>query len=327
MKKKLSIISSVFLIIFFIYDAGIHAAAIVKDSDYNFNIEDTFHFSARVQAGYLTGTANELVYAGSYSNSLISKLIWEIDSLFLAGLGCSFQYKFFAFHLDGWFKTEDGDGTMDDYDWMIEGEEWTDWSHHTDTPVSGAVIFDINTEVIVPQLSSGKLALSGIVGLKIDNLQWKARGGSYIYTSDPDTTFRDLEGNFEPGVLGITYEQTFYAPYLGIGMRGRLGHFEFAGRLAASIWSMTEAKDTHHMRDMYTIASMDQGDVLLYDVSVIYNFTESYALEVGYQHTDYETTRGNSVYHLDDGTVVTYRNGEGADLKTSMFTIKLMYSF
>lgn len=323
MKKKLFIISSVFLIIFFVYDTGIQAATIVKDPEYNFNLEDTFHFSARVQAGYLTGTANELVYAGSYSKELVSKLIWEIDSLYLAGLGCSFQYKFFAFHLDGWFKTKDGDGTMDDYDWMIEGEEWTDWSHHPDTAVSGAVIFDINTEVIVPELSGGKYALSGIIGFKIENFQWQARGGSYIYT---DITFRDLEGNFDPGELAITYEQTFDVPYLGICMRGRLGHFEFAGRLAGSIWSMAEAKDTHHMRDMYTIASMDQGEVIFCDVSVTYNFNESYALELAYQYSDYETTRGNSDYHLSDGTVATYKNGEGADLKTSMFTVRFIYS-
>jgi hypothetical protein len=46
------------------------AATVAKDADFNFYIDDAFHFSARVQAGYLTGTANELVYAGSYSETL-----------------------------------------------------------------------------------------------------------------------------------------------------------------------------------------------------------------------------------------------------------------
>jgi outer membrane protease len=29
-------------------------------------------------------------------------------------------------------------GQMDDFDWMIENEEWTDWSHHKDTTITKA---------------------------------------------------------------------------------------------------------------------------------------------------------------------------------------------
>jgi len=324
-----NVLISLCLLFYFVcfHNSLTEAATVAKDADFNFYIDDAFHFSARVQAGYLTGTANELVYAGSYSETLISKLIWEIDSLYLAGLGCSLQYSFFVFHFDGWFKTADGDGTMDDYDWMIENEEWTDWSHHKDTTITKAGILDINSEIVIPGLSGQKFALSGIAGFKRENFQWQARGGSYIYTSDPDTTFRDLAGNFTPGELGITYEQTYDVPYLGIGFRGVMGPFELAGRLIGSRWAMVEAEDTHHLRDMYTIANMNRGGVFSCDLSVTYNFDQSFAVECGYQHTDYEIMRGNSEYHFANGSIATYRNGEGADLKTSMFIIRLIYSF
>lgn len=68
------------------------AQQILKDEKHSYVLDsEKIHISTRVQAGHLSGTANEIVYAGSFSNDLLSKLIWEIDNLNMAGIGVTIQ--------------------------------------------------------------------------------------------------------------------------------------------------------------------------------------------------------------------------------------------
>ena len=303
----------------------VEARSIQKDDDglYSINNGD-INWSFRLQSGYLTGTATEIVYQTSSSNALLSELTWEIDELYMAGFGVSFQRKWVALHFDLWIDAVDGDGTMDDYDWMVSGQDWTDWSHHEDTIISDAQMYDLNAEFIIPKLSGNKFIFSGFLGYKKESFQWESRGGSYIYTT---VTFRDTVGNFIDGQKAITYKQTFSTPYLGIGLRGSIGKFELAARVIGSRWAEFDGRDHHHMRYLSIHTKMDDGDMLSGDIELSYNFTKHLSLALAYSYTKYDTMRDSATYSYLGGPVFTYENGQGADLETSLLSLAFVYSF
>jgi plasminogen activator len=300
--------------------------AIQKEQTSRYNLSnEEFQYDIRVQTGYMTGTANEIVYAGSDSDNLLSQLIWEIDELFMVGFGASVQQKWIAFHADAWFKAADGEGTMDDYDWIFGGPGWSDWSHHEDTTISEAWIIDLNLEFMIPQLSTDSFVTSAIVGYKYENYEWQARGGSYIYSSNPG--WRDLTGTFPAGALGITYSQTWDAPYIGFDLRGSIGKFELSGRAIGTTYAKVDTHDTHHFRSLNVVAEGDHGDMYSLGLTGGYHFTDHLALNTSYLYTSYETIRRDSTYTYADGTSTTFSNNGGADLETDLISISLSYSF
>jgi len=169
------------------------ARAVYKDKQNVYDLDnEAFQTSLRVQTGYLTGTAHEIVYAGSYSENFNSRLTWEIEELYMAGLGFSVQKEWVILHVDAWLKVVEGNGKMDDYDWMSTGPEWTDWSHHDDTSTTEAGMHDMNFEFIIPQLSHNNFLLSVFLGYKYETFKWEARGGTYIYSSENSFVTRQV---------------------------------------------------------------------------------------------------------------------------------------
>ncbi len=295
-----------------------------QTSRYDLSNEE-YQFDIRLQTGYISGTAHEIVYAGTWVDNYLSELIWKIDKLYMAGLGASVQQKWLAFHADVWFKAADGEGTMDDYDWLFNGPGWSDWSHHEDTSISNSFILDLNFELMIPRLSTDNFVTSVILGYKHETYEWQARGGSYIYSTNPG--WRDAIGTFPAGQLGITYSQAYYTPYIGFGLRGRIGKFEIGGRVTGTTFAQVEAQDNHHLRGMYTKACIEKGDMYSLGLTGGYHFTDHMALNISYLKTKYNTLRGDSTYIWSNGTAITFMEAEGADLETDMLSIVLSYYF
>ncbi len=319
-----------FLIIFIVTFCSFNlckAGTVLKDKEGNYNLEnESYTIHGRVQAGFLTGTANEIVYYNSSSDVLLSKLIWKIDKQYMAGVGFSIQEEWVAVHVDFWNMVTEGDGTMDDYDWLLFGQEWSHWSHHDDTSVTGAYIFDINCEyIIVQELTSNNIVTGFLLGYKREYYEWQAKGGFYIYS---DNSWRDLQGNITPELLCITYSQDLATPYLGFSLRSSFGELELNGQIIASSLVSIKAKDTHHLRSLNTIASLSNGEMYSFIINLSYSITDSFTLGVGYSQTKYSTVRGNSTYNwYGDGVTATYVNVEGADLETEMLSFELSYFF
>ena len=305
-----------------------HARTVQKDSQNVYNLDDqTFKTSLRLGLGHLTGTANEIVYRGSFSENYLSKLIWKIDEQYMAGLGFSLQKQWVAIHGDAWLGLTEGDGTMDDYDWIMEGPSWSDWSRHNDTSVTEAQIYDINCEFLIPKLSRDHFAVSVFLGYKYETFKWEARGGSYIYSV---TEYRDTVGEFTPGMLGVSYEQTYKTPYLGLGFRGSYKNFEFSGRFIGSTLAVGAAKDLHHLRNLQVFGRTTDGDMYSFDISANYTFLKHFTLEFSYNYTSYDTMKGNSTYsEVVDSEIssIEYVDAKGMDLETSMISLSLIYSF
>ncbi len=276
-----------------------------------------------MSGGFLTGQATELVYWPWMNNHKASELIWKIDSLYMVGLSASLEVmERFSVNVNGWFKAADGSGTMDDYDWLYTGGEWSHWSHHDNTDVVTGNIIDISGEYAA--VKTENLALSGIIGFKRDNFGWESRGGTYTYSSDG---FRDTSGNF-PDVPAISYEQTYYAFYFGLGCDFDIEKFHLESKLVYSPFVSGEAEDTHHMRNLYTNDDFENGDMVAFEVKGAYNFVENFSVELGYSYQWYDIMQGNSEWqYRDQGITVQYDDGAGMDLSYSLFSCSIRYTF
>ena len=94
---------------YFFYSCRIYTwAQVLLPSADKKNI-DIGYISAHLNAGMLTGTANEYVYSGDYT---LSRLIWEIDNLYMAGGGFSLNKNgLISMQADLWLKVMDGGGS------------------------------------------------------------------------------------------------------------------------------------------------------------------------------------------------------------------------
>ncbi len=280
--------------------------------------------------GYLTGESRELVYWPDVGNHKASELIWEIDSLYMIGFGASLRserlrwLRWLTVNFDGWFKATDGDGTMDDYDWLDLGrDDWTEWSHHEDTDVTDGSIIDINGQISFYRTQN--VVFNGYVGYKRDNFGWESRGGDFVYSR---FGFRDWRGSFPAGELAISYEQTLEVPYLGLGVEAGSGKFKFDGRVIFSTLVKGESVDHHHMRNLVIDGDFSDGDMIAVDIAGIYAVTSNLSVELGYSFQSYDEMRGDYTWHDNDtGTVDFTENYAGMDQESSMFSISVLYNF
>ena len=282
-------------------------------------------FTLGVGAGYLSGDSTELVYWPEANNHKASELTWEIDNLYMVGLNGVLEVgDWLSFNFDGWFKTTDGDGTLDDYDWTVPGNEWTEWSHHEDTDVTDGSIIDLSANFSF--FRTHNVVFTGIVGYKRDNFGWDAKGGDYIYST---SGFRDLQGSVPDGLLVISYEQTLESFYGGIGFSADFTHrFTLAGRIIYSPFVQGEDTDYHHMRNLVTYEDFEDGDLIAFDVTGTFGLTENLGLLIGFSYQSYDTMQGDSEWHYNDqGVVVNYDDGAGMDQTSIMLSTSLQYTF
>ncbi|MFT5702547.1 MAG: plasminogen activator [Desulforhopalus sp.] len=280
-------------------------------------------FTLGVGAGYLSGESTELVYVPELNNYKLSELTWKIDNLFMVGVNGVLEVgSWLSFNFDGWFKATDGDGTMDDYDWLAQGYDWTHWSHHEDTDVTDGSIIDVSANFAFFRAQNA--VLTGIVGYKRDNFGWEARGGDYTYSYGG---FRDYSGSFADGELGISYEQTMESFYGGLGFSADFSNrFHLAGRVIYSPFVQGEATDYHHMRNIVFYDDFEDGDLIAFDLSGTFGLTEKLGLEVGFQYQKYDTMQGDGEWH-SNGEVGYYEDGAGMDQSSTMITTSLLYTF
>lgn len=282
-------------------------------------------FSVSAGAGYLTGESKEIVYWPSFGNHKASELTWEIDSLFMVGIGAQLKVRnWLSVNFDGWFKAFDGEGTMDDYDWMVVGQDWSDWSHHEETDVTEGSIIDLNAEFAFFRTES--VAFNAIVGYKRDEFGWEAYDGDFVYSSAG--TARDITGSIPNEILGIGYEQTFTSLYFGMGLAANFTKFELAGRIIYSPLVNGEATDNHYLRNLVTYDEIDDGDMIAFDISGNYHINNHLSVLMAYSYQKYDTTQGDSEWHFqDEGLIILYPDGAGMAQTSSLFSISMQYTF
>ncbi len=289
--------------------------------------------------GLLKGRSGEYVYDadGSYlgvAGHKVSELDWMLDNVPMAGVGFTVSMsEQTRFSLGYWLNAADGDGTMDDYDWLYIGYDWTDWSHHSDTTVRKAELFDVNGEYTFSKESKRreKSSWSGVFGYRRDFFEWQARGGYGIYSSAPPN-YRDLFVIFAD-VPGITYQQTFTTPYLGLqyrtSSRSRGGGYRTRFGMYYSAWAEGEDVDIHHLRDLRFEEKGNGGEWYKFEIEMVFDISRNITYSLGYSTQTYEEIKASTtVTDLTSGATAFYP-GDAAGLshKSELLTMSLQYRF
>ncbi len=287
----------------------------------------------RLGVGILSGVSDELVYDADGSGSgrigyKISELNWQLNQVPMAGIGVTFSAgESLLINGDYWANVVDGNGTMDDYDWIYIGLDWSHWSHHPDTTVRKAELIDINGEyVFVRESRRGeKSSWSGVLGYRRDFFDWQAKGGYGIYSTIP-TDYRDQYLIF-PDVPGISYQQTFTTPYIGLryrsNNRSRKSRTETRFGMYYSAWAHGEDVDIHHLRDLRFEEQGAGGQWYKFELEMDFEVSRSTMFTVGYSSQTYSEIKSSSTATDLTTDISTFYPGDSAGLSHKSELIKL----
>lgn len=296
-----------------------------KETTININ-QHVVVVSGRMSLGAINGESGEYVYVPRLNHKL-SQLDWTIEDVYMLGLGGSISpLSWLKLNADIWFKLNDGDGTMDDYDWYLVNFQYTDWSHHENVDLTKGIMFDVNAELTFYRWEGSNFF--GIAGFKHDNWEWEARGGDFVYSTN---FLYDTVGSFPDDELGITYEQKFYAPYIGIGFSATLNPtpITFSGRFIGSPVVFGEDKDQHHMRDLVFEEDFDSGTMFAIDLSGAYNFTKNFSVMLSYHYQKFDEMNGETTVTDTTTGEVTKFDGDvaGMDHSSDMISVSAIVNF
>ena len=297
-------------------------AAIQKKT--TLNIHQPVVVTGRFGVGYLTGQSYENVYDPG-SGRKVSQLNWDLSDIFMAGGGLSIQPLSWArLNMDIWLKLNNGTGDMVDYDWFVEGLDWTHRSYTTNVDLNTGYMYDINVEFPAFRLEGTVFSL--FAGYKYDKWEWEATGGSFIYSV---YSLRDTIGYLPDDETGITYEQWYHVPYIGIGFSAELTRVTLAGRFIASPFVQAGDKDQHHLRNLVFEEDFDNGSMIGIDLNGSYHFTDQLALMFNYHYQKYNEMKGETtITDLTTGEHY-FIGGDAASVEhySHLFSLTMQYTF
>ncbi|WP_230532992.1 omptin family outer membrane protease [Microvirga roseola] len=284
-------------------------------------------FSAEVFGGYFTGTAGEYVYNVPGDRSKVSQLDWQIDGAAIIGVRVIFKPLDWLEVKGAGFTVLDSDNAMDDFDWLAgyDGfDSWTHWSHSKDTQL--AKFYQVDASAAAQLFDAGRIRVSGIAGYRFQTFKMNAYGGSYIYSSEMG--FRDVEGSFPPGLLGIAYQQWWHTPYLGLGVRYTGDNLTVNAEVIGSPFVMAHDKDHHNLRGLVFEEAFAPDRMLGAALGVEYALTDSIALTGRVEYQKFLEARGSTRIKTVDGLAAHLpKPSAGADLTTLALTFGLKAGF
>ena len=297
----------------------------IKNRSLYKNEEEVYKHSFIISLDKVNGMADEIVYNGAKK---LSHLEWDIKNLKMLSLGFNSQF------LDGFgarikFSNaiNNGDGKMVDYDWIgknYDGNKnhanWTDRSI-SDVKIQKAQQFDI-----AGSYNLYKDEFKFNLGYKNDRFKWRDYGGSFVYS---DGGFRNYVGNFN-GERGITYEQTFETPYIGLEYQKELFDKEIYGNIFGNYSNLVYAHDTdiHHLTNYKFDEYFKNGKYYNWGANIFSKVKENLYLGVGYEYVYYPENRGYTIMQdLATGESYKYENSAGIINKFSKISLNLKYNF
>ena len=274
--------------------------------------------------GLLNGKAEEKVYD---DGEKLSQLNWDIKQVPTLHLGLTYHaLDWLSLDVRGWTRMSGGNSHMKDYDWFDDDADWSHYSDHPDTRLKNA--WQAELAATVWALKRDDLAIGVMAGYQRSQFDWQTRGGSYIYSSDYG--YRDRTGEFAAGVKGISYQQTYDTPFLGLVGIYTLQNLTFEGRFKHSQWVKARDFDTHHVRDLTFAGNHgNTGRMQSMALGLTYNFNPQFTVKAGVDHQVYAEAKGNSlIEHSPTGwSARTGKNSSSQAGKTTVSTLAVAYRF
>ena len=268
--------------------------------------------------------AHELVYSGSEK---VSELIWDTKSASLLGVDVHWSLNpEGSVHANLSYATtiSKASSVMDDYDWLVVGADWSDWSHHENTSLNSGTIIDMSLSEVMYKSEENNAVIDFLLGFRQDRWLWQAKGGSFIYTSNPTNTFRDLTGTFSD-IPVIRYELIMDAPYVGLEGKWNHGQFTLGAKLIVSAMASVKDVDNHHLRDLVFTGRSINGNMFGADVNIAYALSNHSAFSLKYHVQSYTNNRGNIVEENQLTGGKAY-HADAAGMSLDYNTISLAYS-
>ncbi|MBP1850712.1 outer membrane protease [Rhizobium halophytocola] len=190
-----------------------------------------------------------------------------------------------------------GDGEMRDYDWIppyyinTGDGGWSDRSVHPDTELDH--YFSGGVEINHQLFEDGRNTLSAGIGGRYTDVQWTARGGSYVYSVSGT---RDTVGEFADGEKAITYRQKMPAVYAQVDGTRTFGRFSLDGGVEVGALIKPKTIDDHWMRDLRITDEFDYAPMVAVNLTLNYALTHSASVYLAgsFDYTDFGD--GDSTY-------------------------------
>jgi plasminogen activator len=277
--------------------------------------------------GLLNGRALEKMYDVD-DGEKVSQLNWDLKQVPTLHLGLTYHpLDWLSLEAKGWTKVFKGEGHLQDYDWLgDEGESWTHFSDHPDTHVQKA--WQAEVAATAWALKRDDLALGVMLGYQRNELGWQARGGRYVYSSDEG--HRDVSGDIPAGMKGITYQQSYETPYVGLVGVYHYRDWTVESRFKYSQWVKARDHDQHHLRDLTFIGNQgNRGRMQSLALAVSYDVNPKLSLKAGIDYQVYAEAKGSVlVKDLERGARRYYGGDAGSQSsRTVVSNLAVAYRF
>jgi outer membrane protease len=290
-------------------------------------------FALDASLGLRKGKANEYVY--DTEGVKRSQLIWKYDNNAMLNAGATWApLTWLTLGAKGNINLSQS-GVMDDWDWNSQQPAAVRTptsacelievchSHHDDTKLKRDTSVDLSAAGTV--FRNNGISISGIAGYKWSYSKWQAFNGT---------------ANYDPYVfdgLGITYEQWWEAPYIGLQAKAEFGKWSFGGKVIGSWWASAHDQDYHHFRDVLYTDDFRKSDMIGATAEAGYKLTDTLTMSVTYDYLRWCQARGPATmtyYGLRDagsrdsfgGAIPSVADG-GADSTTHTISLGLNYKF
>lgn len=255
----------------------------------------------------------------------LSELQWGLDRVLQIDLGLTVQpVEWLRLNVDYAMPIEDGDADMTDTDWFDPYGEWTHQSYHDDTVITKANQFDANAQFAVAAV--GPVLFTAGLGYRIDDWEWEASGGTYVYSVDG---FRDSVGEFQDSGPGVTYGYKYSSFYMSLGAQAEVSSFVFAGRVLYGPETSIETEDTHHQRGLIFTEDFDDTTMFSVELGAAWRFDERLTFYGDYAYTQYNEAKGpTTITDMYTGEQYLEAGSKGAiENNSNVFSIGVSYRF
>ncbi len=251
--------------------------------------------------GILNGEAKEHVYDyDTGSRRQLSRLDWDLSGILMGGVNGSVRVMDkLTINAGLWTALSDGNGEMDDYDWLNQNS--SDWTHYSlsEVDVTEGYILDLNAawDLVTWEDITARV----YAGFKQNHWRWEDRGVYLLYPEYgyvPEPLYGDNM---------INYEQTYNIPYLGGSADWVIGDLTLSGYFTFSPMVSATDEDDHKSRTLLFKETFDGGDMYGLGLEARYEFTEGFWQNVFFSAAlDYQKVD----LIIGDMEVTNYTTGE-----------------
>jgi outer membrane protease len=290
-------------------------AAFLHWSNVSFRVEGS--------VGLVEGKAHERVYVARAAGGerLLSELEWDLSELLMVGGSASVViHDRLRFRTSLCTAVNEGDGSLVDTDWLVEGLPWTHRSV-SDVDVKDATVFDFQAAYRV--LDWRGAAFHGILGYRHSFWEWRDSVRYYVYSI---TGFRDFTAKGDGSTL-VDYEQVFSIPYAGVEVQRAVGSMDVAAWLLFSPAVRAKDEDTHLARGIRFRDSFYHGDFISVGTAAAYRLGDRLTVGLRLEYEEIPEIRGDLVAYAPGQQPFRLENAAGISHRSGTVTATAAWTF